>query len=382
MSYVYASNYIKRAITSKVIEPPEPSQSNGQTDILQSIYMAHKANGIKGALAAWETIKTLKPAEAALLAQHSSELMCHADELKHLSKPGYVMEDYPIYEKGFNALIGPSGGGKSFVALDIAARLSLKDTVIYNAGEGLSGYASRWEVWKHHHKIDTGNLHFYKEPVQIIDDQQRSTMIELLKPMKPILLVIDTMARAAVGIEENSAKEIGVFVEACAIIQRELDCGILLVHHTGKDGKYRGSSALFGACDSIINLTNSDGLIELHNNPDMGGKNKHFESAPTRRLKLLPIEAGEFQSAVLIDASSMVVDPTINRSLTNTQRIIIEAVDGYENGMGTRAIIEATNLSQAAVYKNLKLLVKSGFLKRDDRELYIVTEEGQEALVW
>lgn len=382
MSYLYASQYVQKAITQKVIEPPEPSQSNGQTDILQSIYIAHKTNGIKGAQAAWELIKTLRPAEATLLMQHSSDLMCHADELKNLSKPGYVMDAYPIYEKGFNALIGPSGGGKSFVALDIAARLSLKDTVIYNAGEGLSGYASRWEVWKDHHKQDTGNLHFYKEPVQIIDEQQRNTMIELCKPMKPILLVIDTMARAAVGIEENSAKEVGVFVEACAIIQRELDCGILLVHHTGKDGKYRGSSALFGACDSIINLTNNDGLIELHNNPDMGGKNKHSESAPTRRLKLLPVEAGEFQSAVLIDATSVVIDPKLNQSLTNAQRTIMEAVDGYDNGMSTRAIIEATSLSQAAVYKNLKLLVKSGFLKRDDRELYIVTEEGQEAMAW
>jgi hypothetical protein len=245
MSNQYAAQYIKRALTQKVIPPPEPNNSNGQTELLLSLYNAHQAGGIEGARKAWEAIKPLRP-EYALLDKYQ-EAMIHADELKNLAKPSYVMEEYPILEKGFNALIGPSGSGKSFTALDVAARLSLRAPIVYNAGEGLSGYASRWEAWKYHHHQHSGQLHFYKEAVQVIDDLSRTAFIEECRPLKPLLVIIDTLARSAVGIEENSAKEIGQLVAGCYLIMNELDCGILMVHHTGKDGRYRGSSAFFGA---------------------------------------------------------------------------------------------------------------------------------------
>lgn len=380
MSNQYAANYIHRALSQKSIEAPEPGNSNGQHEILISLYTAHQSGGMKGARAAWDTIKRLRPEIASL--EHFEEALIHADELKKLAKPSYIMEEYPILEKGFNALIGPSGGGKSFVALDVAARLSLKAAVVYNAGEGLSGYASRWEAWKHHHHINTGQLHFYKEAVQIIDPVSRSNFIEQCKPLKPLLVIIDTMARAAVGIEENSAKEVGEVVAGCDYIMRELDCGMLLVHHTGKDGKYRGSSALFGACDSIIAQQKLDGIIYLYNDDEHGGKNKHFEAYAMRKLKLVPVDTGEFQSAVLMDASDVIDTPDVNRKLSSTQKSILEAIDGYDNGMSVRSIIEAANISQASAYRNLKLLVQSKYLLRDEKESYFITEDGREALLW
>ena len=380
MSNQYAAQYIKQALTQKVISPPEPNNSNGQTDILVSLYQAHQSGGIKGARAAWELIKTMRPDSAVL--EHYQESMIHADELKNLAKPSYMMEEYPILEKGFNALIGPSGSCKSFTALDIAARLSLRASIVYNAGEGLSGYASRWEAWKYHHHQHSGQLHFYTEGVQVIDDISRAAFIEECRPLKPLLVIIDTMARAAVGIEENSAKEIGQLVAGCYLIMSELDCGILMVHHTGKDGKYRGSSAFFGACDSIIAQSKLDGLIYLYNDDEHGGKNKHFEAAAMRRLKLLPVNTGEFQSAVLMDATDVIEAPDVNQSLTDTQRAILEAIDGYDNGMSVTNVIDATNISRATVFRQLKVLVKSGFLTRNDKELYLITEDGQDALLW
>lgn len=380
MSNQYAANYVKRALNQKSIEAPEPSNSNGQHEILISIFQAHQSGGTKGARAAWDTIKRLRPEMAAL--EHYDEALIHADDLKKLAKPSYMMEEYPILEKGFNALIGPSGSGKSFTALDIAARLSLRTPVVYNAGEGLSGYASRWEAWKHHHKLTTGNLHFYKEAVQVIDPVSRGTFIEQVKPLKPLLIVIDTMARAAVGIEENSAKEVGEVVAACDLIMRELDCGLLLVHHTGKDGKYRGSSALFGACDSIIAQVKLDGIIYLYNDDEHGGKNKHFEAAAMRRLKLLPVDTGEFQSAVLLEATDIIDAPDVNQQLNPTQKAILEAIDGYDNGMSVNNIIDATNISRATVFRQLKVLVRSKFLTRNDKELYLITKEGQDAILW
>lgn len=86
-----------------------------------------------------------------------------ADELKNLPTPVYGLDDYPVYMGCLNALVGPSGTGKSFVAVDIAGKLAIQEAeVVYVAAEGVFGYSDRWEVWKAHHKItDSKYLHFY-----------------------------------------------------------------------------------------------------------------------------------------------------------------------------------------------------------------------------
>jgi predicted transcriptional regulator len=123
-------------------------------------------------------------------------------------------------------------------------------------------------------------------------------------------------------------------------------------------------------------------LIYLYNDDEHGGKNKHFEAAAMRRLKLVPVNTGEFQSAVLMDATDVVEAPDVNKKLSATQKAILEAIDGYENGMSVKAIIESANISQASAYRNLKLLVQSKHLQRDEKEFYFITDEGHEALLW
>lgn len=65
------------------------------------------------------------------------------------------------------------------------------------------------------------------------------------------LVVIDTAARAFRGLEENSAKDMGVAVESLSRIAAAVpEAMVLLVHHSGKDGTgMRGSTALLAAVD-------------------------------------------------------------------------------------------------------------------------------------
>lgn len=381
----YEIQYIKTALTSEHIASPDLSQVNGSRDVLISLYDAHLKGGSKAARLAWETIKVLRPDIAHYETWERNWL--YANELKNLAVPDYAHTDYAIYEKSLNALVGPSGAGKSFVAVDIGAKIAIasRKKVLYIAAEGLYGYSGRWEAWKKHHRQDSDEFIFYKKAVNLIDHEQLQLFIQEIKteiaPDGIHMIIVDTVARSMVGGDENSTKDMGVFIDHCDTLIRELGCGVLVIHHTGKDGKMRGSSALFGACDSVLFLSRNDAQITVANSLDQGGKNKHQEEQPNKYFNLLSVEVEihneAYQSAVLIPSDRMV--QRTGDKVSNTQKLILEAMEGYNQGMTAKSIQEATNLAQATVYKQLKNLMKIKYIENTD-ERYSITDEGMSAL--
>lgn len=310
----------------------------------------------------------------------------NANDLKNLSIPRYLLTDYPFYDFAMNALVGASGGGKSFVALDFAAKTALatdKGTIAYIAAEGLSGYAARWEAWKKHHGRDTDNLIFYPEPVNFMDDDMTGKFIQQAERENVKMLVVDTVARCMVGADENSTKDMGVFVSQIDRTKKALNCGVLMVHHTGKDGTMRGSSALYAACDSVVFLSRNEDAITIHNEHDKGGKNKYQKEAASRTFRLLPVEVrikdAISPAAVLVESELIVDESTAGDELSSNKRMILEAVEVYEAGLPAAEIMKSTDIGRSSLYYNLRNLVKSEYLTREG-DNYIITSEGKEAL--
>ena len=71
------------------------------------------------------------------------------------------------------------------------------------------------------------------------------------------LVVIDTLARAMAGLDENAAADMGAVVATCAAIQKRTGAHVLLIHHAGKDAAKgsRGSSVLLAAADTEIKVS-------------------------------------------------------------------------------------------------------------------------------
>ncbi len=174
-------------------------------------------------------------------------------------------------------IFGPSGGGKSFVAISLAAAVATgrdwygrkvkQGPVLYLNGEGEAGILRRFKAWS----VDTGEP-LEDAPISITERPVLFGNTELLNqlsaevdemPVPPALVVVDTLARATAGMEENSAKDMGLFVEALDALRRRYGCTVLVIHHTGKStiDAARGSSALKAAWDVEIGLapTDSDG---------------------------------------------------------------------------------------------------------------------------
>src|SRR5438034_1345408 len=73
-----------------------------------------------------------------------------------------------------------------------------------------------------------------------------------------LLVGVDTLARCFVGGEENSAKDMGLFVAGLDRLRAATGAAVLVVHHTGREsGRERGSTALSGAVDTLM-------VIERH----------------------------------------------------------------------------------------------------------------------
>jgi putative DNA primase/helicase len=250
-----------------------------------------------------------------------------------LKQPPWLIEGV-LEEGAFAVLYGASKSGKSFTALAWAlsiatggawhGRATKKGRVVYVVGEGTIGAGKRVRAWMKHNAVETVAEAFFllKAPrLGIEKDSDLDELITVLKAddVKPTLIVLDTFARCFVGGDENSAKEVGQFVEACRRIQTETGATVLVVHHTGKaktSKGERGSSALRAAADVMIAQAKDQERIRITNE-----KQKDEEEFEPVTLKLKVIDLGndsaadrKITSCVLVDSDGEPESPSLHQS--------------------------------------------------------------------
>ena len=49
------------------------------------------------------------------------------------------------------------------------------------------------------------------------------------------LIVVDTLARSMGAGDENTAKDIAMFIRNCDLLRQSTGAHVMLIHHTGKD---------------------------------------------------------------------------------------------------------------------------------------------------
>ena len=80
-------------------------------------------------------------------------------------------------------------------------------------------------------------------------------LTRMLGRVRPNVIVVDTLARYAEGVEENSATEMGRVVSVVDQFAKRLGATVILVHHTARGTSHaRGSVALKGALETAIRL--------------------------------------------------------------------------------------------------------------------------------
>jgi hypothetical protein len=162
-------------------------------------------------------------------------------------------------------VVGPSGHMKSFMVIDFAGHVGTgmqwhghhvrQGTVVYLVAEGARGIRKRVRAWEKHHGIKMTDVLFLPRPVQAMSPEW-DTLIEAMRRLAPSMVVIDTQARVSVGVEENSAKELGLVVDRMEQLRAATGACVLVIHHTGHVGEHgRGSSSAKGALQSELHVS-------------------------------------------------------------------------------------------------------------------------------
>lgn len=172
-------------------------------------------------------------------------------------------------------LYGESNSGKSTFALDMAlslargatwcGRKTRKGVVLWLALESAAGLRRRVIAHQQHYEIGKTELHFADVTVnlQLLDvaDVQRIQdtieIIETTTQQNVRMVVVDTVARAMAGGDENDGRDMGTLIRGCDLIRAKTGAAVLLIHHSGKDSTRgaRGHSSLRAAVDTEIEIS-------------------------------------------------------------------------------------------------------------------------------
>ena len=191
-----------------------------------------------------------------------------ADSLE-LTEIKWVVDDY-IEADSLAQVFGDPGGGKSFVAIDLACCVATgkpwhghdvkQGSVFYIAGEGHNGLARRLKAWQIGNGTSLAGVPLYKShrAAQLYDATEAAVVAEAIKQLSaeanciPSMIVIDTLARNHGG-DENSTQDMNAFIQHLDVYLRQpWKCCVMVVHHSGVADKdrSRGSTALKGALDA------------------------------------------------------------------------------------------------------------------------------------
>lgn len=381
----YAIHYVNDCLLKDSMNPPDKENAGKDYDALKALFDTHKSDGREGARKAWKVLRKAVPH------LDKPKKLWNIHELQYLDPPQYALpfsEDgeapfYAIYLKGLNVIYGKPGSGKTFIALDFVNRVSLAHpdhAVVFTAGEGVSGLRPRQIAWEQHYKQHVSNLHVYDEALPLLNPDAIEEFKFWADDINPVFIVIDTLARAMLGENENDTAVMGKFIAQCDILMRDLDCGILLVHHTNRMGYLRGSIALDGGADSMLKIHAEDDLHIVYNSLDNGGKNKHSEEAPALYLRKLPVQLdGMKDSAVMVKSEKIIDEIEDGDQLTDNQMKILRYLHSVVVATGG-VIADSVDMHRATVFRNLKKLEDAGFVEKE-AEAYKITSKGIETLV-
>ena len=243
-------------------------------------------------------------------------------ELK-LKPPQWLINT--IVEQGaLIGLVGASGCGKSFLAIDMACSIASgaafhgrrvkKGEVLYIAGEGQRGITARVEAWCRSNNIDVRqlDLHISTNAIPMHDKTVIDQILREAHLLSDVtLIIIDTLARTFGGHNENSTQDMNHFITNCDMLKSN-ERSVMIVHHSGHNGeRARGNSAFYAALDAEIFLrkTKNDvtaSCTKMKDAPDFDDLN--FLLTPLD----LDVEGTEFQSCFLQEVAQLEKAPRLS----------------------------------------------------------------------
>ena len=170
-------------------------------------------------------------------------------DLESQSDPEFIIDGI-LVEGTLSCIVGPSATFKSFVAIGIAGCVSLgipwygratkRGPVLYISGEGSGGIKRRRKAWGIANRQQwPKDCYLLPEAVQFLNPEHIDFLLHTIRglPEPPRLVIVDTLARAMVGGDENATKDMGLFIAGADRIRQETGAHVLTIHHFNRENR-------------------------------------------------------------------------------------------------------------------------------------------------
>jgi hypothetical protein len=243
---------------------------------------------------------------------------------------------------GVSACYGPSGAGKSFLVLDLLAAIGegrpwfgrrVKQTpVVYCALEGEAGIRQRVEAWERaNDRPFPAGVRMILQPFKLTEpgdvEDLAAAVTQGLGP--GAVTVLDTLNRAAPGLDENSSADMGRILEAVKRLQQLTGGAVLLVHHSGKDltKGLRGHSSLYAALDTAIEVTREGDRRRWRMEKAKDGEDGEGEAFRLSVVDLGTDDEGEPQTSCVVEPDeSAERGPRLALPQGGNQKVVLNAL--------------------------------------------------------
>ena len=280
-----------------------------------------------------------------------SNKIFRADQVQ-ISSTKYLIKNWFGYE-GLSLVYGSSGAGKTLLALDLGFHVASgvewfgnrvnRGNVVYIMSEGTNVSHNRIKAIeiKKNELFSEGARYFHclNDIVSLYSDSNDT--LDFLKTVKhhfPRLVVIDTLAMAMSGGDENRTQDIGIVLKNMKRIQQELGCHVMVLHHPGKDESRgaRGSSALHAASDTVLELKKTKDVVCVR-----AVKQRDMEGDKELNFKIEKVVIGVDEDGD--EVSSAVIEET-GPMLGDKQEDILNIIIAHEEtGIAQNQIIRRLN---------------------------------------
>ena len=177
---------------------------------------------------------------------------CALPAAEHWIVQGYLERD------ALAVIYGDSEAFKSFVAIDLCAHVATgrpwrgfrvqQGVTAFIAGEGGNGLRKRFKAWFQYHHEPLRNIAISTVPLALCDPANAQALVAdtvaFLGAIKPSLIVLDTLNAHFGGGDENSTKDMSLFLAGMRALRVATGATVLALHHCGHGAKDRGRGSI------------------------------------------------------------------------------------------------------------------------------------------
>lgn len=188
-------------------------------------------------------------------------------DFKELKRDDSFLVENLIYPNTTTMFYGPPGEFKSIFSVDLALSVAAghkflgfnteKSTVLYCDKENNDQIIKERLLALHKggkYKTEDIDLFFLRREGDLLDSKFLDKLFITIKEKNIKLVFFDTLHRFA-DYDENKSDDINrIYMDVFTPLIKDYGCSIVFLHHTNKDGSYRGSGDFLGMVDTCYKV--------------------------------------------------------------------------------------------------------------------------------